>query len=43
MINAIDEAEKSTKNVSFEAFASNYEKINSVTFRLAKARRRVRL
>ena len=32
MINAIDEAEKSTKNVSFEAFASNYEKINSVAY-----------
>ena len=32
MINAIDEAEKSTKNVSCEAFASNYEKINSVAY-----------
>ena len=32
MINAIDEAEKSTKDVSFDAFASNYEKINSVAY-----------
>ena len=32
MINAINEAEKSTKDVSFEAFASNYEKINSVAY-----------
>ena len=32
MINAINEIEKSTKGVSFEAFASNYEKINSVAY-----------
>ena len=32
MINAINEVEKSTKDVSFEAFASNYEKINSVAY-----------
>ncbi len=32
MINAINEIEKSTKDVSFEAFASNYEKINSVAY-----------
>ena len=32
MINAINEVEKSTADVSFEAFASNYEKINSVAY-----------
>jgi uncharacterized protein with HEPN domain len=32
MINAINEVEKSTKDVSFEAFSSNYEKINSVAY-----------
>jgi len=32
IINAINEVEKSTKEVSFEAFASNYEKINSVAY-----------
>ena len=32
MINAINEVEKSTQDVSFEAFASNYEKINSVAY-----------
>jgi uncharacterized protein with HEPN domain len=32
IINAINEVEKSTKDVSFEAFASNYEKINSVAY-----------
>jgi uncharacterized protein with HEPN domain len=32
MINAINEVEKSTKDVSFEAFASNFEKINSVAY-----------
>jgi uncharacterized protein with HEPN domain len=32
MINAINEVEKSTKDVNFEAFASNYEKINSVAY-----------
>ena len=32
MINAINEIESSTRDVSFEAFASNYEKINSVAY-----------
>jgi uncharacterized protein with HEPN domain len=32
MINAINEVENSTKDVSFEAFACNYEKINSVAY-----------
>jgi uncharacterized protein with HEPN domain len=32
MINAIVEIEKSTKEVSFEAFASSYEKMNSVAY-----------
>jgi len=32
MINAINEIEKSTKDVSYEAFANNYEKINSVAY-----------
>ena len=32
MINAINEVEKSTANVSFEDFAGNYEKINSVAY-----------
>ena len=32
MINAINEIEKSTVNVSFEVFASNFEKINSVAY-----------
>jgi uncharacterized protein with HEPN domain len=32
MINAINEVEKSTMDVSFEAFASNYEKLNSVAY-----------
>ncbi len=32
MINAINEIEKSTQDVSFEAFARNYEKINSVAY-----------
>ncbi len=30
MLNAIAEIEKSTKDINFEAFAANYEKINSV-------------
>ncbi|HEX7482477.1 MAG TPA: HepT-like ribonuclease domain-containing protein [Candidatus Bathyarchaeia archaeon] len=32
MITAINEVEKSTVDVSFEDFASNYEKINSVAY-----------
>jgi uncharacterized protein with HEPN domain len=32
MINAIEEIEKSTSNVTFEDFASHYEKINSVAY-----------
>jgi uncharacterized protein with HEPN domain len=32
MINAINEVEKSTKNIGFEAFSNNYEKINSVAY-----------
>ena len=32
MLNAINEVEHSTKDVSFEVFASNYEKINSVAY-----------
>ncbi len=32
MINAINEIERSTKDISFEAFADNYEKINSVAY-----------
>jgi uncharacterized protein with HEPN domain len=32
MINAIDEIEKSTSVVTFENFAKNYEKINSVAY-----------
>lgn len=32
MINAINEVEKSTTDVSFEYFASNYEKLNSVAY-----------
>ena len=32
MINAINEIEASTKDISFEAFARNYEKINSVAY-----------
>ena len=32
MINAINEVETSTKDISFEAFTSNYEKINSVAY-----------
>jgi uncharacterized protein with HEPN domain len=32
MIYAINEVEKSTKDITFEAFASNYEKINSVAY-----------
>jgi uncharacterized protein with HEPN domain len=32
MINAINEIETSTKDVSFETFVGNYEKINSVAY-----------
>ena len=32
MINAINEIEKSAKDITFEAFACNYEKINSVAY-----------
>src|SRR3972149_1170220 len=32
MINAINEIEISTRDVSFEVFAGNYEKINSVAY-----------
>ena len=32
MINAINEVEKSTRDVNFEEFAKNYEKINSVAY-----------
>jgi uncharacterized protein with HEPN domain len=32
MINAINEIEKSTKDVTFEAFAGNFEKLNSVAY-----------
>ncbi len=32
MINAINEIEKSTTEISFEAFANNFEKINSVAY-----------
>ena len=32
MINAINEIERSTSDVGFEAFAGNYEKINSVAY-----------
>ena len=32
MINAINEIEKSTTDISFETFASNFEKLNSVAY-----------
>ena len=32
MVNAINEIESSTKGITFDAFASNYEKINSVAY-----------
>jgi uncharacterized protein with HEPN domain len=32
MLNAIKEIEKSTNDVTFEAFVKNYEKINSVAY-----------
>lgn len=32
MIKAIEEIELSTKNISFEAFAGNFEKLNSVAY-----------
>jgi len=32
MINAINEIETSTEGITFEAFAGNYEKINSVAY-----------
>jgi uncharacterized protein with HEPN domain len=32
MLNAINEVEKSTKDLSFDEFAGNYEKINSVAY-----------
>jgi uncharacterized protein with HEPN domain len=32
MVNAINEIEKSTKDVSFETFSGSYEKINSVAY-----------
>ena len=38
MINAINEVEKSTANVSFEDFAGKYEKINSVAYILLIAK-----
>lgn len=32
MVKAISEIEKSTEDVGFEAFASNFEKLNSVAY-----------
>jgi uncharacterized protein with HEPN domain len=32
MLTAINEVEKSTQNLTFEAFASSYEKINSMAY-----------
>ena len=32
MLNAINEIENSTKDITFEAFLNNYEKINSVAY-----------
>lgn len=32
ILKAINETEESTKDISFEAFSGNYEKINSVAY-----------
>ncbi len=32
MLNAINEIERSTENVTFDSFVTNYEKINSVAY-----------